>query len=128
MPPQLARAKSRHSRHSEPQPTIELMPAININELSHVIPRYHGEVYEPDVFGLKYPDVARLRLSTFNLEITDYHGRIQRFSILWIPTRFGRHRALLGCATCWRRVTRLFAHYGTYACRARRYWSTKSGP
>ena len=58
MPPQLARAKRRRSRHSEPRPTVELMQAININELRDVIPRYSNEVCEPDVFGLKYPGVA----------------------------------------------------------------------
>jgi hypothetical protein len=33
MPPQLARANRRHSRHSEPRPTVELMPAICITGL-----------------------------------------------------------------------------------------------
>src|SRR5215813_4173118 len=68
MPPQLARANRRHDRHSEPRPIIELMPSISIHDLRHVIPRYHGQVIEPDV-SLKYPDLAYLRLSASCLEI-----------------------------------------------------------
>jgi hypothetical protein len=44
--------------------------------------------------SLKYLDIARLRLSPSYLEITDYIGRVQRFHIVWIPTYFGRHRAI----------------------------------
>jgi hypothetical protein len=50
MPWQLRNAKRRRSRHSEPRPTIELMPAININELRHAIPRYSNDIYEPRVW------------------------------------------------------------------------------
>jgi hypothetical protein len=64
-----------------------------------------------------YPDIARLRLSTFCLEITDYFGRVQRLRIVWIPTYFGRHRAILVCGSCGCGAIRLFARYGTYACR-----------
>ena len=38
-----------------------------------LIPRYPNALNEPNV-SLKYPDIARLRLSTFCLEITDYLG------------------------------------------------------
>jgi hypothetical protein len=117
MPWQLRNAKCRRSRHSEPRPTIELMPAININELRHAIPRYSNDIYEPDVFGLKYPQIARLRLSAFRLEIIDYSGRIQCFHIRWARTGFGRHRPILLCNSCGRGAIRLFARYGTYACR-----------
>jgi hypothetical protein len=61
--------------------------------------------------------IAHLRLSTSCLEITDYFGRVQRFRIVWIPTYFGRHRAILVCSSCGRRVIRLFSRYGNYACR-----------
>jgi hypothetical protein len=117
MPWQLRNAKRRRSRHSEPRPTIELMPAININELRHAIPRYSNDIYEPDVFGLKYPQIARLRLSAFRLEIIDYSGCIQCFDIRWARTGFGRHRPILLCNSCGRGAIRLFARYGTYACR-----------
>src|SRR5258707_12137364 len=50
-------------------------------------------INEPNV-SLKYPDIARLRLSPSYLEITDYFGRVQRFRIVWLPTYFGRHRAI----------------------------------
>ena len=83
MPPQLAKSKRRRPRHSEPRPTIELMPHIDIHELRHAIPRYHGQVNEPDV-SFKYPDLAYLRLSTSCLEIRGRNGYVQRFRIVWI--------------------------------------------
>jgi hypothetical protein len=116
MPRQLARANRRRHRHSEPRPTIELMPAININELRRVIPRYHGQVYDPDI-SLKYPDLAYLRLSVSTLEIMGRNGHVQRFRIEWIRTGFGRHRPLLVCSSCAGGAIRLFGHYGSYACR-----------
>src|SRR5262245_13945525 len=116
MPPQLARSNRRRDRHSEPRPTIELMPAININELRHAIPRYHGQVNEPDV-SLKYPGLAYLRLSASCLEIMGCNGYVQRFRIVWIRTGLGRHRPILVCSTCGGGAIRLFGHYGNYACR-----------
>jgi hypothetical protein len=83
---------------------------------SLVIPRYSNTINEPNV-SLKYPDIARLRLSPSCLEITDYFGRVQRFRIVWIRTGFGRHRAILVCGSCDCGAIRLFARYGTYACR-----------
>jgi len=94
MPPQLANglwAKHCRPRHSEPRPTV--VPSISIHELRHVIPRYHGQVNEPDV-SLKYPGIARLRLFASHIEITGRNGYVQRFRIVWIPTYFGRHRAI----------------------------------
>src|SRR5262245_20703626 len=114
-PWQLRNANRRRSRHSEPRPTIELMPAININELRHAIPRYYGRIREPNV-SLKYPQIARLRLQCNCIEILDYHGRIQCFRIRWARTYFGQPRPILLC-TCGRGAIRLFANYGTYACR-----------
>jgi hypothetical protein len=116
MPPQLARSNRRRNRHSEPRPTIELMPAVNINDLRHVIPRYHGQVNEPNV-SFKYPDLAYLRLSASSLEIMGRNGYVQRFRIVWIRTGFGRHRAILVCSSCGCGAIRLFGHYGNYACR-----------
>ena len=116
MPPQLARANRRHDRHSEPRPTIELMRAININELRHVIPRYPNDVCEPDV-SFKYPDIARLRLFASHVEITGRNGQVQYFRIVWIKTGLGAPRAILVCS-CGYGAIRLFARYGTYACKA----------
>src|SRR5262249_27139558 len=116
MPPQLAASNRRHDRHSEPRPTIELMPAININELRHAIPRYHGQVNEPDV-SLKYPNLAYLRLSASCLEIMGRNDYVQRFRIVWIRTGLGRHRPILVCSSCGGGAIRLFGHYGNYACR-----------
>src|SRR6266700_3907427 len=116
MPPQLAKSKRRRPRHSEPRPTIELMRSININELRYVIPRYHGQVNEPDV-SFKYPDLAYLRLSASCLEIMGRNGYVQCFRIVWVRTGFGKHRAILVCSSCGGGAIRLFGHYGNYACR-----------
>jgi hypothetical protein len=94
------------------------MPSISIHELRHAVPRYHGQVNEPDV-SLKYPDLAYLRLTASMLEIMGRRtGHVQRFRIVWVRTGFGRHRAILVCS-CGYGATRLFARYGTYACKAR---------
>jgi hypothetical protein len=85
------------------------------NELRHAIPRDHGTNIYANPF--RYPQVRHIRLSCRSIEITDHSGRVQSFRIVWIATYFGKHRALLACGSCWRRTTRLFAHYGTYACR-----------
>jgi hypothetical protein len=90
------------------------MPAININELRHVIPRYQGQVTEPDV--LKCPDLAYLRLSASALKIMGRNGYVQRFGIVWIPTHFGKHRAIFVCSTRRGGAIRLFGRYGSYAC------------
>src|SRR6266511_4574445 len=79
MPPQLAKSKPRRPRHSEPRPTIELMTSISIHELRRVIPRYHGQINEPDV-SLKYPDIAYLRLSASCLEIMGRNGYVGQTS------------------------------------------------
>src|SRR6266511_2244983 len=116
MPPQLAKSKPRRPRHSEPRPTIELMTSISIHELRRVIPRYHGQINEPDV-SLKYPDLAYLRLSASCLEIMGRNGYVQRFRIVWIRTGFGKHCPILVCSSCGGGAIRLFGHYGNYACR-----------
>src|SRR5262245_29105676 len=116
MPAQLARSNRRRDQHSEPRPTIELMKYLDIRELRHVIPRYHGQVIKPDV-SFKYPDVARLRLFADHIEITGRNGYLQRFRIVWIRTGFGAHRAILVCS-CGYGAVRLFGHYGNYACKA----------
>jgi hypothetical protein len=111
-----ARQRGAIPPNSEPRPIVELMPAININELRHVIPRYQGQVNEPDV-SLKYPDLVYLRLSASTLEIMGRNGYVQRFGIAWIPTYFGKHRAIFVCSTCRGGTIRLFGRYGSYACR-----------
>src|SRR5262249_23689798 len=116
MPRQLAASNRRHNRHSEPRPTIELMPSISIHDLRHVIPRYHGQANEPDI-SFKYPDLAYLRLSVSCLEIMGRNGHIQHFRIVWIRTGFGRHRPILICGSSACGAIRLFRRYGTYACR-----------
>jgi hypothetical protein len=92
------------------------MPAININQLRQVIPRYQGQVIEPEV-TLKYPDLAYLRLSASTLEIMGRNGYVQRFGVAWIPTYFGKHGAIFVCSTCRGGAIRLFGRYGSYACR-----------
>jgi hypothetical protein len=68
------------------------MRSININELRRVIPRYSNTINEPNV-SLKYPDIARLRLSPPASKSLIIFGRVQCFRIVWDTTYFGRHRA-----------------------------------
>jgi hypothetical protein len=70
--------------------------------LRHAIPRYSNGINEPNV-SLKYPDIARLRLSTFCLEIMGRNGHMQRFCTYRVRPTSG--------------AVRLFAGYGAYACR-----------
>jgi hypothetical protein len=114
MPPQLARANRRRSRHSEPRPTVELMPAICITDLRDAIPRNHATNIYSNPF--KYPQIRHLRLSYRSIEIVDHHDRSQVFGITWIRTGFGAHRAIFVCNSCRCGAIRLFARYGTYAC------------
>jgi hypothetical protein len=116
IPLQLKRAKqaNKRSKRTTSRPTIELMPVINLNDLRHAIPRdYSTNVY---INPFRYPQVKHIRISYHNFEITDHSERVQSFRIIWIRTYYGRHRAVFVCS-CGRRTNRLFAHYGTYACR-----------
>jgi hypothetical protein len=113
MPRQLANAK-RRPRHSEPRPTIELMPAININDLRAAIPRdYSNNIYSN---SLRYPQVRHLHLSYRSIKIIDHYDRAQVFGIEWIRTGLGAPRAIFVCS-CGYGAIRLFARHGTYACR-----------
>jgi hypothetical protein len=116
MPAQLRNSNRRRPRHFEPPPIIELMPTISIHELRHAIPRHYGAVNQPDV-SLKYPDLDYMRLSASCLEIMGRNGYVQRFAITWIPTHFGKHRAILVCNRCHGGAIRLFGKFGSYACR-----------
>jgi hypothetical protein len=121
MPRQLARGlqarrqSRRRSRHSEPRPIVELMPAICITDLRNAIPRNYGTNIYSNPF--RYPKVLHMRLSNHSIEIIDHHDRSQRFPIAWIPTYFGAHRAIFVCNNCRCGAIRLFARHGTYACR-----------
>lgn len=84
MPPQLARAKRRPWR-SEPRPVIELMPAINVHELRHAIPRYHGRIHVLRDVSLRYREIANIKLTVSNIEFSDHSGQVQSFGLKWRP-------------------------------------------
>jgi hypothetical protein len=115
MPRQLARANRRRSRHSEPWPIIEQLPYININDLRQAIPRNYGINIYSNPF--RYPQVRHMRLSYRSIEIVDHSDRSQVFGIQWVPTYFGKHRAVFVCSSCHGGANRLFDRYGSYACR-----------
>jgi hypothetical protein len=112
MPWQLRTA--RRPKRSAPRPTVELLPAININDLRDVVPRDYGIICYSNPF--RYPRVRHLRFSYHRVEIVDHFDRVQVFGIKWIRTGFGVPRRLFVCS-CGRSITRLFAIYGTYKCR-----------
>src|SRR5689334_8543541 len=113
MPPQLARAK--RSRNSGPRPIVEQLPYININDLRQAIPRNYGTNIYSNPF--RYPQVRHMRLSYRSIEIIDHTDRSQVFGIAWIPTYYGKNRAIFVCSNCCCGALRLFARHGTYACR-----------
>ena len=113
MPVQLRYA--RRPKRSEPRPTVELMPAISINDLRDVVPLNYATNTYSNPF--RYPQVRHIRLSYHSAEIVDHHGRVQVFGIRWVRTGFGVRRRLFVCS-CGRGAVRLFARYGTYACKA----------
>jgi hypothetical protein len=115
MPAQLAKANRRRSRHSEPRPIVELMPAICIHDLHQAIPRNYGTHIYSNPF--RYPQVRHMRLSYRSIEIVDHSDRSQVFGIQWIPTHFGKHRAIFVCSSCRGGAIRLFGKDGNYACR-----------
>jgi hypothetical protein len=115
MPPQLAQAQRRRSRRSEPRPTVELLPAISINDLRDAIPLDYSTNLYSNPF--RYPQVRHMRLSCRSIQIVDHNDRVQVFGIEWIRTGFGAPRAIFVCS-CGYGAIRLFARYGTYACKA----------
>jgi hypothetical protein len=91
------------------------LPYININDLRQAIPRNYGINIYSNPF--RYPQIQRLRLSYRSIEIVDHQDRRQVFGIQWIPTYFGKHRAIFVCSTCCCGAIRLFGKEGNYACR-----------
>jgi hypothetical protein len=51
------------------------------------------------------------------IEIVDHHDCSQVFGIAWIPTYFGKARAVFVCSSCRGGAIRLFGKDGNYACR-----------
>jgi hypothetical protein len=113
MPVQLKYA--RRPKRPEPRPTVELLPAISVHDIRHVIPRSYNRHNEIDG-GTKYPSIRTLRFSFHHMEIEDYGGRKQSFTIKWARTCFGPHRPIFLC-NCGRGAIRLYARYGSYKCR-----------
>ena len=113
MPWQLRTA--RRPKRSEPRPTVELLPAISINDLRDVVPRDYSTIIYSNL--VRYPQVRHIRLSYHSAEIVDHYGRVQVFGIKWIRTGFGVPRRIFVCS-CGRGAVRLFARYGTFACKA----------
>ena len=114
IPRQLAEGK-RRNRGKQPALTIELLPAINIHDLRHAIPRnYSTNVYSN---SFRYPHIAEIQLRYHDISIIDRSGRVQTFGIKWAKTYFGPNRAIFLC-TCGRGAIRLFAVHGTYKCRS----------
>jgi hypothetical protein len=58
-----------------------------------------------------------MRLSYRSIETIDHSDRSQVFGIAWIPTYFGKARAVFVCSSCRGGANRLFDRYGSYACR-----------
>jgi hypothetical protein len=122
MPPQLARANRRRPRHSEPRPIVELMPAININDLCrwNVFPK-QTEWHKDHLLEMpfRYPFAKSLVISLQSIEVqhvTDYN---QIIPLRWIRTGLGglwKPRPLFVCQ-CGRTVCRVYFRHQHLACR-----------
>jgi len=115
MPMPLQLRYARRPRRAEPRPTVELMPSISVHDIRNAIPRNYNRLNEVEG-GCKYPSLRSLRFSFNHMEIEDYSGRIQSFTIKWARTYFGPHRPIFLCS-CGRGAIRLYAKYGSYKCR-----------
>jgi hypothetical protein len=122
MPPQLARAKRRRSRHSEPRPIVERLPRIDIADLCRwqVFPD-QCDWHKDHLLELpfRYPFLKNLVISLQTIDANHVSGYIQNIRLRWIRTGFGgnfRPRPLFVCE-CGRPVTKLYFKYGSLHCR-----------
>jgi hypothetical protein len=115
MPWQLRRGlmERRKSRRREPRPIAESMPSISINDLK--IPRDYATITLPNA-GLKYPQLASMKLTYHSVEVTHTTGRKQHFKLKPIKTHFGRPRYAFIC-NCGRPVIKMYFRYGNLACK-----------
>jgi hypothetical protein len=116
MPPQLARSKRRHNRHSERRSLVELTPYINICDLIRwkAIPYQWDKSYFLEA-PLKYP-VKHLVISCETVEFHHHLEYVQTVLLRWCRTGFGRPRPLFVCQ-CGLGARRLFFRSGHFACR-----------
>jgi hypothetical protein len=91
MPWQLKYAK--RPKRTEPRPIAECLPSININDLSQQIPRNYATITLPNA-GLKYPQLASMRLTYHSIEVTHTTGRIQK-----LPAEMDQNRLRLSTAS-----------------------------
>src|SRR5262249_46157012 len=115
MPPQLARAKRRNpkARGYVPRPLVELLPAINVNDLQ--IPKVLNKTVTMPWVSLRYPDICAAKLSAHVVEFM-HKGGLQSFRLKWIKTNYGPPRFAFICR-CGRPVISLYFHRAKLACR-----------
>jgi hypothetical protein len=115
MPWQLQRGlmERRRSRRTASRPIAENLSSINVNDLK--IPRNYATLTLPNI-GLRYPQLASMRLTYHSVEVTHGTGRIQHFKLKPIKTGFGRPRYAFVC-NCGRPIIKLYFRYGNLACK-----------
>jgi hypothetical protein len=115
MPWQLQRGlmERRRSRRTASRPIAENLPSINVNDLK--IPRDYAIVTLPNA-GLKYPQLASMRLTYHSVEVTHGTGRKQHFKLKPIKTGFGRPRYAFVC-NCGRPIIKMYFSRGNLACK-----------
>ena len=114
MPWQLKYAK--RPKRSEPRPIVEQLSAINVNDLQ--IPRSYATVSLPNI-GVRYPQLANMRLTYHSVEVTHGTGRTQHFNLKPIKTGFGgtkRPRYAFICS-CGRPTIKVYFRHGNLACK-----------
>ena len=103
----------RRSRRTASRPIAENLPSINVNDLK--IPRDYKTYTLPNI-GLRYPQLASMRLTYHSVEVTHSTGRTQHFKLKPIKTGFGWPRYAFVC-NCGRPVIQLYFRYANLACR-----------
>jgi hypothetical protein len=117
MPPQLARSKRRHNRHSERRKLVELTPHISIHDLLRwkAFPQSYDKSHLLEM-PFRYPFMKSLVISLQEIEFNHHSDYTQRVGLHWVRTGFGRPRPLFVCQ-CGLGVRRLFFRHGHLACR-----------
>src|SRR5262249_27669843 len=115
MPPQLRTAKRRNpkARGYVPRPLVELLPAINVNDLK--IPKTLNSVVTMPLVSLRYPDICAAKLSAHVVQFM-HKGGLQSFRLKWIKTGYGLPRFAFICQ-CGQPVISLYFHRAKLACR-----------
>src|SRR5258706_2623238 len=114
MPWQLRKGlyERRQSRHTEPKPLVENLPAINVNDLGV---QRNSQPYIASNISFRFPHINAMRINYSMVEFA-HSDRVQTFHFKWIKTGYGYPRPAFICE-CGRPVINLYLYHTNLACR-----------